>query len=118
MLRAIGHVLLMTLFGAVGVPLVMFIYQGYLLIDEGVRRDQVPLQRLVLDVMELDAYATYGVAGGFVLGLIVVGIGLASARAERMRGLPEAGELTPDEIIRAEQGRIADEYIAERRGEG
>jgi hypothetical protein len=116
MLRAIRTILVCTVYGAVGTALVRFLYVSYTMIAGGVRRDDVPLETLLLEHVQALEFAIVGAAGGLAFGLLVVLVRLATWLRWRLARPREADlpHSDPDAIIRADRARRADSYLARR----
>ena len=117
-MRAIRVLFGLTIVGALGTPLVMFIYKSFTLISSGVGRDEVPVSQLLLDVMHLDSYAILGAGGGAALAIIVLVFGLFGRLLfNRSRGKELGPAPDPDQIIRSQRAQVAEEYLERRRSE-
>ena len=115
-MRPIGTFIVFTLFGALAPPLCMFLFYAVDLMRKGIPRDAVPIGQLVVQEMALHTFAVYGAIAGAGIGLIVaIAEGFSMWRERRRRATPveDAGQ-SPDELIRTDQIRIADEYMAGR----
>ncbi len=49
-----------------------FIYFAYVFVQAGESLNSVPLELLLIDVMEIHRFALYGAGGGAILGIILV----------------------------------------------
>jgi hypothetical protein len=65
-------ILSLTILGVLVTAIARFAYLAYILIESGESLTSVPLDVLLLDVMELHWAAGYGALGGAVLGIILV----------------------------------------------
>ena len=115
-MKAIGTIIGLSLVGTIGTALVMFIYRAYELISQGVPRDQMPFQQLIVDEMRLHEFALLGAAGGAAFAVVVILlsliVGLVRGSGGRSTSAPSAD---PDSIIRSRRAAIADDYLAQRR---
>lgn len=117
MIRSIRVLLGFGLVGAIGVVLVMFIYQAYVLISRGVPRDKLPVDQLLLEVMNLDTWAVLGAGGGLVLGVLALLGGAIRGAFGGRRAKPSGPAHDPHQIIQSQREQVADEYLAKRREE-
>jgi hypothetical protein len=69
-MRHVFSIVLWLLLGAITAGSVMFLYQAYVLSSSGVSADVVPIEVMLLDVMELPKYVALGSAVGATLGLV------------------------------------------------
>ena len=113
-MRVIKILLGLTIVGAVATVLVMFLKQAYTLISNGVPRDRVPVEELLLDVMKLDQFAIYGAIGGAVLAVLILVIQGLSALMNKRGAKSSKPEHDPHAILQARREQIADEYLASR----
>ena len=114
MWRGIRTLFLCVAYGAVGTVLVKSLYTGYLLIAAGEPR--VPPVEFLLEKVQVVEYLVYGAVGGAALGLLLGLIQFAHwARwRARTKTAPEHDGADPDAIIRADNERRAEEYMAGR----
>jgi len=115
-LRAIGTLLVCTLYGALGTAMVRFLYVSYQRIDAGFRRDSLTLDGLLHAPFDIQLFTIRGAAGGLVFGLLIVIAGLVGWLIWRIRR-PEVAEAPgrdTNEILRADRERRAEEYLAGR----
>ena len=113
-MRHLTTIVLWTLFGAVTTALAAFLYFAWILIQQGVRRDSIPIERLLFDTMGLDRYAFYGAAGGLVIGvLVVMVIALTSKRDAQPNAMDAMAD--PDTLIKMRRAKLADNYLASRK---
>lgn len=62
----------MALLGTVGCAVVRFAYSAYVISQEGVGLNAIPMKPLLMDVMGLHWFALYGLVGGTIFGIILV----------------------------------------------
>ena len=117
-MRYLMMIVLMSLIGGFLSAFVMFFYRAYILASSGADLDQVPLPTMLLDVMELDRYAAYGLADGSVVGLAWA----ISSLVSRWRLRPPStvqpdgsGFIDADSAIKSMRERRANEYLAQRK---
>ena len=85
LMRHIFTIVLWLLLGAITAGSIMFLYQAYVLSSSGVAADVVPIEVMLLDVMEIPKY----VALGSALGLVWVTAYVLCAKGERNQDLEE-----------------------------
>ena len=117
MIRSIRVLVGLALVGAIGAVLVMFIYQAYVLISRGVPRDKLPVDQMLLEVMNLDTWAVLGAGAGLVLGVLVLLGGAISGALGGRRARQKGPAYDPHQIIQSQREQVADEYLAKRREE-
>ena len=116
-MRPIGTFIVFTVFGTLAPALCMFLYYAYDLMSKGITRDLVPPKQLLLQEMGLHTVAIYGAIGGATIGLLVAiyeGVSIWRERRQKVGAVQEDDGPTPDELIRTDQIRIADGYMASR----
>ena len=114
-MRTIGILLRLTAAGAIGTALVMFLTQAYILISNGVPRDQVPLKDLLLEEMQLDQFAVFGATGGGTLAVLVLAWSGISALWQR-GGRGRAAQVSdPHALLRAGHEQLVNQYVDSRR---
>lgn len=119
-MRYLMMIVLMSLIGGFLSAFVMFFYRAYILASSGANLDKVPLPTMLLDVMELDRYAIYGVGAGAVVGLCWVISSLVSRRRFRqpVSANPSGSSfIDADSTIKSMRERKAKEYLAQRKSE-
>ena len=113
-MRIIEILIGLPIVGAIGTALVMFLKQAYELISNGVPRDRVPIDQLLIEVMQLDQFAIYGAIGGAVLAVVVLIWQAISDMMVRRATRKTNNTNDPHAIIQAHREQIADDYLASR----
>ncbi len=120
-MRYLMMVVLMSLIGGFLSAFVMFFYRAYILSSSGANLDKVPLPTMLLDVMELDRYAVYGLAGGAVVGMCwAISSLLSRWRLRRPVSAQQVDSnfIDADSAIKSMRERRAEEYLAQRKNDG
>ena len=68
----VSVIVTMLLLGAFLSAVARFAYVAYVIVQAGKALDSVPLELLLIDVMELHWFALYGAGGGAVFGIALV----------------------------------------------
>lgn len=68
----VSVIVTMLLLGAFLSAVARFAYVAYVIVQAGKALDSVPLELLLMDVMELHWFALYGAGGGAVFGIVLV----------------------------------------------
>lgn len=121
-MRYLMMIVLMSLIGGFLSAFAMFFYRAYILASSGADLDEVPLPTMLLDVMELDRYAMYGLAAGAVVGVVWVASSLMSRSWSRQANSQNADNepsfIDADSAIKSMRERKAREYLAQRKSNG
>jgi len=112
----IAVIVTMALVGTVACAIVRFAYSAYVITQEGVALTSVPLELLLVDVMELPRFSLYGLVGGTVFGIILALTNLLRwgardddyAWRRRVDIDPDA-----DDEVKARRMEIGDRYLHE-----
>jgi hypothetical protein len=107
----------MTLLGALLSAVVRFGYSTYLIVQAGESLTSVPVELLLIDVMELHRFALYGAGGGVILGIIFVLIDLSryGGQSEHVtwKTKEEFKPFAEDEV-KARRMEIGDRFLKEQ----
>lgn len=117
-MRHIFTVVLWLLLGAITAGSIMFLYQAYVLSRSGVAADVVPIEVMLLDVMEIPKYVALGSALGAAFGLVWVTAYVIRARGERNQDLEEDPDLKYPDVdskIQSLRRHRAIVYLANRK---
>jgi len=121
-MRYLMMIVLMSLIGGFLSAFAMFFYRAYILASSGANLDKVPLPTMLLDVMELDRYAIYGLAAGALVGVVWVISSLVSRLRLRQPSSQSASDgssfIDADRAIKSMRERKAREYLAQRKANG
>lgn len=118
LMRHIFTVVLWLLLGAITASSIMFLYQAYVLSRSGVAADVVPIEVMLLDVMEIPKYVALGSALGAAFGLVWVTAYVIRARGERNQDLEEDPDLKYPDVdskIQSLRRHRAIVYLANRK---
>ena len=98
----------MTLLGALVSAVVRFAYSAYIIAQAGESLNSIPVNLLLIDVMELHRFALYGAGGGAIFGITLVLIDLV-----RFGGQAETYSWKHTDVVKA----FAEDEVKARRME-
>ena len=96
--------------GALVTVVVVAALRGYVLVSNGRSLSEVPIQILLLDVMELPKFALLGAIGGLTLGVLEWSYRAIRYRKRKHKEAYQEVD-TADELIKADREARADEYL-------
>ncbi len=98
-----------------------FIYFAYVFVQAGESLNSVPLELLLIDVMEIHRFALYGAGGGAILGIILVLVDLlrygGQAEDYSWKNSEDSQPFAEDEV-KAHRMEIGDRYQKEHPPKG
>ena len=112
----IAVIVTMALLGTVGCAIGRFAYSAYVISQEGIGLSTVPLEPLLMDVMELHWFALYGFVGGTVFGIVLVLVDLLRGDGrDDDYGWRRRVDIDPDadDEVKARRMEIGDRYLKE-----
>ena len=116
-MRHVFTITLWLILGAITAGTIMFLYQAYVLSSSGVSVDVVPIEVMLLDVMEIPTYVAWGSVFGTVLGLVWVIAYVIRERRSRGQHPEDDRDLEYPDVdakIQSLRRRRAIEYLANR----
>jgi len=105
MARFLSRLLLWMLLAALIAAIGRAVWAGFAIVRAGESLSSVPVQALIVDVMELHTAAAWGAAAGFLIAVFVPLPRLLRSAIDRLFG-------------RAERARIADRWLEENQKRG
>lgn len=117
-------ILFLVLVGALLTAIVRFGYFAHLIVQAGESESltSVPLDVLLLEVMELHRGAIYGAVGGAILGIILVLVDLLryGGRGEEYTWSARDEEINPfaEDEVKARRMKMGDRYLKEHGSKG
>lgn len=114
--RLLFWAVLGALSGAFSLGCAAFLYEGYHLHRAGISMDSMPFLSLLTEKMGLQSIVPYGAIVGAAVAVIVVVLAMVREGEERnaLEALASGPMSDPDELIRAERSRRAQQYLADR----
>ena len=106
----------MALLGAVVCAIIRFAYSAYIISQAGESLSAVPLELLLIDVMELHRYVVYGAGGGAIFGVVLVLVDLLryGGQGEDESWQNKAGVKSfADDDVKARRMELGDRYLKE-----
>ena len=106
----------MTLLGTLLSVIARFAYVAYIIVQAGESLNSLPLELLLIDVMELHYFALYGAGGGAILGIIFALVDLLrfGGRSDELTWANQE-EIKPfvEDEVKAHRMEIGDRYLKE-----
>ena len=111
----------MTLLGALVSAVVRFAYSAYIIAEAGESLNSIPVDLLLIDVMELHRFALYGAGGGaiFAITLVLIDLLRFGGQAETY-SWKHADVIKPfaEDEVKARRMEIGDRYQKENPPKG
>ena len=111
----------MTLLGTLVSAIARFAYVAYVIVQAGESLNSVPLELLLMDLMELHRFALYGAGGGAALGIIFVLVDLLRYGGRNddysLKNSEDFKPFAKDEV-KAHRMEIGDRYLKDHPPDG